>query len=67
MNLTTLSKRLDKLTDDGAAERFQAAWDRFCDSQGQPRIHVARTACIEELLKLYRAESEAAATTPLPE
>ena len=57
MNLNTLSKRLDRLSDDGAAERFQAAWDRFCDAEGKPRINVAGTTCIEELLRLYRAET----------
>lgn len=57
MNLNTLSKRLDRLSDDGAAERYQAAWDRFCDSEGKPRIDVAGTSSIEELLRLYRAET----------
>ncbi len=55
MNLTTLSKRLDRL-DNGDAEEYQRQWDRFCDSEGKPRISVAGATCIEELLKLYRAE-----------
>lgn len=59
VNLARLSKRLDKLSDDGAAERFQDAWDAFCDSEGKPRISVAGTTCIEELLRLYRAETGA--------
>lgn len=57
VNLSTLSKRLDRLTDDGAAERFQAAWDKFSDDQGEPRISVAGARGIEELLQLYRAET----------
>ena len=56
VNLNALSKRLDRL-DDGDAEAYQAAWDRFCDSEGQPRIDVAGAASIEELLRLYRAET----------
>jgi hypothetical protein len=54
VNLSTLSKRLDRL-DDGDAEAYQAAWDKHCDDQGQPRISVAGTASIEELLQLYQA------------
>lgn len=56
VNLSTLSKRLDRL-DDGDAEEYQRQWDAFCDAQGQPRINVAGATCIEELLKLYRAET----------
>ena len=56
VNLNALSRRIDKLSDDGDAERYQAVWDRFCDSEGKPRINVAGATCIEELLKLYRAE-----------
>lgn len=57
VNLNVLSKRLDKLSDDGAAERYQSSWDAFCDSEGKPRIDVAGTRGIEELLRLYRAET----------
>ncbi len=56
MNLNALSKRLDRL-DDGDAEEYQRQWDAFCDGQGQPRISVAGTASIEELLRLYRADT----------
>ena len=56
VSLNALSKRLDRL-DDGDAEAYQAAWDKHCDAQGQPRIDVAGTICIEELLRLYRAET----------
>ncbi len=56
MNLTTLSKRLDRL-DDGGAEEYERQWDRFCDSQGEPRINVAGARGIEELLKLYRTDT----------
>jgi hypothetical protein len=56
VNLTTLSKRLDRL-DDGGAEEYERQWDRFCDSQGEPRINVAGARGIEELLKLYRTDT----------
>ena len=59
MNLNALTRRIDKLSDDGVAERYQAAWDRLCDSEGRPRINVAGARGIEELLRLYRAETGA--------
>ncbi len=57
MNLSALVRRIDKLSDDGDAEEYQRQWDQFCDSEGKPRIDVAGTSCIEELLRIYRAET----------
>lgn len=54
VNLNALSRRIDKLRDDGEAERYQAAWNRFCDDQGEPRIDVAGARGIEELLGMIR-------------
>lgn len=54
VNLNALSRRIDKLSDDSDADRYQAAWNRFCDDQGEPRIDVAGARGIEELLGMIR-------------
>ena len=58
VNLNALSRRIAKLSDDGVAERYQAAWNRFCDDQGEPRVDVAGARGIEELLAMIREVDE---------
>ena len=61
MNLSALSKRLDRLDRPGNAAAYQSAWDRFCLAQSWPRLDVGGASGIEALLRLYRAEPEAEA------
>lgn len=50
MNLRTLASRLARIEGQRNNQRYQAAWDEFCDRAGWPRSSVGDATCIEDVL-----------------